>query len=360
MAYTIQIEKTKKSRLGEIELDKAPFGRVFTDHMFLADYSNGAWHDFRVVPTQELSFHPANMTLHYGQAIFEGMKAFKDHLGHPVLFRPEKNAERLNFSARRMSMAELPVELFLEGLEALIELDADWIPQGPDSSLYIRPFMIANDSFIGVAASESYRFIILLLPVGPYYTTPVNLWVERNFVRAAVGGTGEAKAAGNYAASLYPAKMARQKGYDQILWLDANEHRWIEESGTMNVFFVIDDLVVTPALGGSILRGITRDSCITLLKDHGIEVQERPISIDEIQEAYRQGILREAFGVGTAVVVIPFKSIADGDTDMVLDPASYRIAPMLRNEINGIRKGLLPDKHHWVRRVGQQQAILAH
>ncbi len=355
MSYNIRIEKTKKSRLPEVDLNNVAFGKVFTDHMFVADYVGGMWTDLRIVPVSEMSLHPANLTLHYGQAIFEGMKATKDLSGEPVLFRPEKNAERLNFSARRMCMAELPETLFLEALDKLVELDAAWIPSGEDSSLYIRPYMFAMDSFIGVSPSESYRFIILLLPVGPYYSNPVSLWAEKQYVRAAKGGIGEAKAAGNYGGSLYPAKLAKQKGFDQILWLDALEHKWIEESGTMNVFFVIDELVVTPSFAGSFLHGITRDSCIQILKDKGIEVQERPISIDELFVAHEKGILREGFGVGTAVVVIPFKSINDGDRKIELNPSQFQIAPMLKSTINAIKSGALPDRHSWVKKVGQGQ-----
>ncbi|MBK9928976.1 MAG: branched-chain amino acid aminotransferase [Saprospiraceae bacterium] len=360
MTYPIKIEKTKNSRLPEVDLERVPFGKVFTDHMFVVDYVNGKWINAEIKPTQALPMHPANLTLHYGQAIFEGMKATKDINGQPVLFRPELNARRLNFSARRMCMAELPEALFLEALNTLIDLDSDWIPQGEEGALYIRPYMYALDSFIGVSPSESYRFVIMLLPVGPYYSTPVKLWVERVFARAVKGGTGEAKAAGNYAASLYPAKLARQKGYDQLLWTDAIHHKWIEESGTMNVFFVIDELVVTPSLEGSILQGITRDSVITLLRDKGYEVQERPVSIDELILAYQKGILKEGFGVGTAVVVIPFQSITDGDLTMELHPESFQIAPMLKAEINGIKKGLLPDKHDWVKRVQADEAVAAH
>ncbi len=359
MSYSIKIEKTKKSRLSETDLEKVPFGKVFTDHMFVVDYVDHEWVNATIMPTQALPMHPANLTLHYGQTIFEGMKATKDINGQPVLFRPEMNAQRLNFSARRMCMAELPEELFLEALNQLVAMDAGWIPDGEEGALYIRPYMYAQDSFIGVAASESYRFVILLLPVGPYYSSPVNLWVEREFVRAAHGGTGEAKAGGNYGGSLTPAKLAKQKGYDQLLWTDAIEHKWIEESGTMNVFFVFDKLVVTPALSGSILRGITRESCITILTDKGYEVQERAICIDEIFEAYEKGILKEAFGVGTAVVVIPIQSITDGTQKIALDPGSFQIAPMLKAEINGIKKGLLPDRHEWVKRVHTVESVEA-
>lgn len=348
MAYSIKIEKTKNSRLAQTDLEQVVFGRTFTDHMFVADYVNGEWTNLEIKPVSEMSIHPANLTLHYGQAIFEGMKATKDMDGAPVLFRPELNARRLNFSARRMCMAEIPEALFLEALTTLIDLDSNWIPRNDEGSLYIRPFMFAMDSFIGVAPSESYRFVVFLMPVGPYYTHPVSLWVERKHVRAVKGGTGEAKASGNYAGSLYPAKLAKQRGFDQVLWTDAFEHKWIEESGTMNVFFVIDDLVVTPSLDGSILQGITRESAITLLKEKGFQVQERPVSIDELQEANDKGLLREAFGVGTAVVVIPFKSITDEDKTILFQPEKFKIAALLKAELNGIKKGTIPDRHNWM------------
>lgn len=359
MAYSIKIEKTKHSRIDQVDLDKVVFGRTFTDHMFVADYIDGQWTNLEIKPVTSFPMHPANLTLHYGQAIFEGMKATKDLNGEPVLFRPEKNAQRLNYSARRMSMAELPEDLFLQALHTLIDLDSNWIPQNEEGALYIRPYMFAMDSFIGVAASETYRFIIFLMPVGPYYSNPVSLWVERKFARAVKGGTGDAKAAGNYAGSLYPAKLAKQQGYDQVLWTDAIEHKWIEESGTMNVFFVIDELVVTPSLDGSILHGITRDSAITLLRDKGYQVQERPVSIDELQLAYDQGILKEAFGVGTAVVVIPFKSITDGDKTMSLHPEKFAIASQLKAELTGIKKGIVPDRHGWMQQVKSSEPVVA-
>lgn len=357
MSYNIRIDKTKRSRLSEVDIAHAPFGRVFTDHMFVVDYIHGQWVDARVIPVQELPMHPANLSLHYGQTIFEGMKAFKDRDGQPVLFRPEMNARRMNFSARRMCMAEIPEELFLQALETLIGVDADWIPEGEEASLYIRPYMYAMDSFIGVAASESYRFIILLMPAGPYFSKPVNLWVERQHIRAAVGGTGEAKAGGNYGGSLTPALHAKQKGYDQILWLDSKEHKYVEESGTMNAFFVINNVAITPNLSGSILQGITRESCITILKDKGYEVQERPISIDEIFNAYDNGLLQEAFGVGTAVVVIPFQSLTDGDKKINLHPENFEIAHMLKSEIVGIRSGTIPDKFHWIKKIEIDEAV---
>jgi len=359
MAYPIKIEKTKNSRLDQIDLEHVVFGRTFTDHMFVADFVNGQWTNLEIKPVNEMLMHPANLTLHYGQAIFEGMKATKDQDGAPVLFRPELNARRLNYSARRMCMAELPEALFLEALDALIELDSNWIPQNDEGALYIRPYMFAMDSFIGVAPSETYRFVVFLMPVGPYYSNPVNLWVERKYVRAVKGGTGDAKSSGNYAGSLYPAKLARQRGFDQVLWTDAIEHKWIEESGTMNVFFVIGELVVTPSLDGSILHGITRESAITILRDKGYQVEERPVSIDELKQAHKEGILKEAFGVGTAVVVIPFKSITDEDQTIDFDTEKFKIATLLKAELIGIKKGTIPDRHGWVYHIRSMEPVTA-
>ncbi len=359
MAYSIKIEKTKNSRLDQIDLEHVVFGRTFTDHMFVADYVDGQWTNLEIKPVGEMPLHPANLTLHYGQAIFEGMKATKDADGSPVLFRPELNARRMNFSARRMCMAEIPETLFLEALTTLIDLDSNWIPQNEEGALYIRPYMFAMDSFIGVAPSETYRFVVFLMPVGPYYSSPVKLWVERTYARAVKGGTGEAKACGNYAGSLYPAKLARLKGFDQVLWTDAFEHKWIEESGTMNVFFVIGETVVTPSLDGSILHGITRESAITILKEKGYQVEERPISIDELHQAAEKGMLKEAFGVGTAVVVIPFKSITDGDKTILFQPEKFKVASLIKSELTGMKKGIVPDRHGWIYPIKSLEPVTA-
>ncbi len=359
MAYSIKIEKTKNSRLDQIDLEHVVFGHTFTDHMFVADYLDGQWTNFEIKPVSEMLIHPANLTLHYGQAIFEGMKATKDLDGAPVLFRPELNARRMNFSARRMCMAEIPEDLFLEALTTLIDLDSNWIPQNEEGALYIRPYMFAMDSFIGVAASETYRFVVFLMPVGPYYSNPIKLWVERKYARAVKGGTGEAKACGNYAGSLYPAKLARQKGFDQLLWTDALEHKWVEESGTMNVFFVIGDSVVTPSLDGSILHGITRESAITILKEKGYKVEERPVSIDELLQAHEKGILTEAFGVGTAVVVIPFKSITDENKTLNFQPETFKISSLIKAELTGLKKGTIPDRHGWIYPIKNLEPVSA-
>lgn len=356
MKYNIRITKTKQSRLNEVDFDNIPFGRVFSDHMFVADYENGSWTDLRIVPFAPFSMHPASMVLHYGQSIFEGMKASKNVDDQPMFFRPEMHARRLNASAERMCMPELPEDLFLEALHALVGVDQDWIPPQEGSALYIRPFMFATDEFIGVRPSATYRFIIFTGPVGPYYSKPVRLIAEQKYVRAVAGGTGEAKTSGNYAASLLPAKIAQEKGFDQVMWMDERDFKYVQEVGTMNIFFVVDGKVVTPATDGAILKGITRDSIITLLRDKGYEVVEKPVHIDEIVAAYDRGSLQEVFGAGTAAVVSHVSEVAVGDRVLVLPPVEDRkIGPMIKDEIDGLRSGRVEDTRGWVQEVKSLQ-----
>ncbi|MEM9985114.1 MAG: branched-chain amino acid aminotransferase, partial [Bacteroidota bacterium] len=301
----ISVTQSQKSRLGEIDMNNIPFGRVFSDHMLTIRYREGKWQQAEIKPYGPLPFAPSSSVFNYGQAIFEGMKATRGVAGNVLLFRPEDNLRRLNQSAIRMSMPELPLETFMDGLKTLINLDRNWAPQPEQGSLYIRPLMFATDEYIGVKASDNYLFSIFTCPVGPYYTKPVSLLASTEFVRAAIGGTGAAKFAGNYAAALYPDQLAKNRGYQNVMWLDAKEHTYIEECGTMNVFFVMDDVVVTPSLSGTILPGITRRSVIQLLKEKGERVEERRVSIYEIQAASREGRLQEAFGVGTAATISP-------------------------------------------------------
>lgn len=349
MKQRIEITKTQQTRLDEVDFNNIPFGRVFSDHMFVAEYREGLWHDFRIVPFGNFSVHPAMMALHYGQAIFEGMKASKSKDGAPWLFRPEMHAKRINNSAARMMMPAFPEDVFVEALHALIALDAAWIPPQEGSALYIRPYMFATDEFIGVKPSETYKFIIFTGPVGPYYPKPVKLLVEQEFIRAVPGGTGEAKAAGNYAGSLLPAYYAQQKGYDQVMWMGGPDMKQIQEVGTMNIFFVIDGKVVTPATDGAILKGITRDSFLRILKEKGIPVEERYLSIDEVWEAHQAGKLDEVFGSGTAAVVSHVSEIKYGDHIMSLPPVENRkIGPMLKDYIDGLRSGRYPDTHNWI------------
>ena len=301
--------------------------------------------------------HPANLTLHYGQSIFEGMKASKNEEGIPLLFRPEKHAERMNASAKRMCMPTIDPELFVEAVRQLVHLEKDWIPGSKGSALYIRPFMFATDEFLGVAPSETYKFIILTLPVAPYYSSPVKLYASTQYIRAAEGGVGEAKTAGNYAASLLASKEAREKGFDQVLWLDGREFKYVQEVGTMNIFFVIGDTVITPPTEGTILKGITRDSFLKILEDRGYKVEIRPISMDEVLEAYKEGNLKEVFGSGTAAVAVDVMRIGYLDQTIDLEPGADSLAQMLKNEINGIRSGQIEDRYGWVQPVFEVESV---
>ena len=350
MKFNIRITKTQNSRLSEIDFNNIPFGRVFSDHMFVVDYNEGEWKNPKIVPFGHFSIHPAAMALHYGQAIFEGMKASKSIDGTPLFLRPEMHAHRINASARRMCMPEIPEDLFVEALHALVALDSAWIPPQEGSALYIRPYMFANDEFIGVKPSQNYKFIIFTGPVGPYYPKPVSLIAEEEYVRCAVrGGTGDAKVAGNYAASLLPARKANEKGYDQVMWLDSDEFKYVQEVGTMNIFFVIDGEVVTPELNGGILPGITRDSIITILRDKGYTVTERAISVDELIEAHDAGKLQEVFGTGTAAVVAHVSNMSVRGRDLELPAMEDRkVGALAKREIDGLRAGTIADTHNWI------------
>ena len=346
--HNFPVTKVAKSRLEGIDFDNLPFGKTFSDHMFVADYKDGQWTDMGIVPVADLSIHPGNCTLHYGQSIFEGMKAFKNKHGEAVMFRPEMNARRLNASARRMCMAEIPEDIFMDALHKLVDLESGWIPSKTGSSLYLRPFMFGTDEYIGVHSSACYKFIIMALPVGPYYSKPVSLKVEDTYLRAAPGGVVEAKTAGNYAASLYPAQLAKKEGYDNVMWMDGKEFKYVQEVGTMNIFFVIGDTVITPSLNGAILHGITRDSMITYLKDQGYKVEERNVSIDEIVAADKAGTLREVFGTGTAAVVSYVNKMAYGDHIIELNPDDYKISPEFKNYLVGLRSGDIEDTRGWI------------
>ncbi|MEZ4918274.1 MAG: branched-chain amino acid aminotransferase [Saprospiraceae bacterium] len=350
MKYPISVTRTANSRLSEVDFDNIPFGRVMSDHMFVVDYDGSSWQNARIVPYQKMELSPSNLALHYGQSIFEGMKASKSN-GEPVLFRAPMHARRLNLSAERMCMPELPEDLFLKGLEMLIDLDRDWIPETPGHALYIRPFMFATDELFGVQPSQTYRFIIFTGPVGPYYPKPVKLWVEEVYTRAAQGGVGEVKCAGNYGASLLPAMRAKKNGYDQVMWMDATEKKYVQEVGTMNLFFVIDNKIVTPTTTGTILRGITRDSFLTLLKDWGYTVEDRLLSIAEITDAYWRGTLQECFGAGTAAVVSHVSDITWRDRVLELPPvdeANRPVGTRLKKYMDSVRSGLIEDKYGWM------------
>lgn len=353
MKYAIPIQKTAKSKLAEIDFDNLAFGKTFTDHMFIAKYKDGEWQDYKIIPTQALQLHPSVTALHYGQAIFEGMKAQRADDGTPLLFRPEDNARRLNNSAYRMAMPDIPVDLFMSGLDELIKLDSEWIPRGEGQSLYIRPFMFASDEYVGIKPSDEYIFCIIASPVGAYYATPVKVYVSEEYTRAFPGGTGFAKVAGNYGAALYPAKQIQKKGYHQVLWLDGLEKKYFQEIGTMNVFFNLGDRLLTPSLEeGTILAGITRNSVITLAKESGMEVEERRITTDEIFHAIESGKLVEAFGSGTAATISHISDIGYRDKNYELpaitdDFFSIRVKKML----DDIKKGKVEDKHNWIHRI---------
>ena len=343
----ITISKTKDSKLSELDFNNIPLGKTFTDHMFICDYENGEWKNPRIEPLHYMPTHPATMALHYGQAIFEGMKATVNHDGTPLLFRPVKNATRLNFSARRMGMPELPIDIFANGLKELIKIDRDWIPPQKGSALYLRPFMYADEHFIGMRAATTYKFIIICSPAGPYFSNRIRLYAEKKYIRAADGGTGEAKAAGNYAAAILPTENAKRKGYDQVLWLDAFEHKYIEEVGTMNIFFKINGEFVTPLRDGSILDGVTRMSIIDLLRDKGYKVTERRISIEEINEASKSGTLEEAFGTGTAVGIAYIQEIGTEDGIIHVSDESP-IAEAVNDTLNKIKVGEQEDPFNWM------------
>jgi len=351
-AMDIQVTKTGKSRLNEVSLENLPFGKHFTDHMLEVDYVDGEWKQVQIRPFQSLSLSPALSAIHYGQSIFEGIKAYKDREGNPFIFRPYDNFRRFNISAERMMMPSVPEDIFVEGMRRLVELDKDWIPMKNDHSLYIRPFMFASDDTIGVKASDTYKFMIILSPTGPYYSAPMRIYVEEKFTRAARGGVGYAKAAGNYGGSMLATAIARKNGYDQVLWTDAFEHKYIQEIGTMNVFFIIGNNVITPDLeAGTILEGVTRDSAIEVLKEMGYTVEERPISIDEVIRAHKAGELKELFGTGTAATVSMIQELRYEDYTMKFDVATWKAVPTLKKILTDIREGRREDTRGWMFRV---------
>lgn len=345
----IKITKSTNSRAHELHKDDIVFGKEYSDHMLICDYDDGKWGEPQIVPFQNISVSPSISAIHYGQSIFEGVKAYRVGEKGSAIFRPDKNYERLNKSAYRMGMPEVPQEIFLDGMRQLIELDDKWIPNEDGTSLYIRPFLFATDDFLGVRSSNSYRFMIITSPAGPYYSKPVSIYVQKQFVRAVKGGIGFTKAAGNYGASMLPTAEVKKKGYDQILWTDAFEHKYVQEIGTMNVFFIVDGVALTPDLNqGTILAGVTRDSVIHLLKENGITVEERPISITELVDAYKAGKLEEAFGTGTAASMSFIQDLTYEDEKMVLQPAAdFKIANLIKKQLDDIRYGRVADKHNW-------------
>ena len=352
MATTIPVTRTTSPKTKPRD-EELGFGRYFTDHMFLMDATaDQGWHNPRVVPYAPLTLEPSAAVLHYSQEIFEGLKAYRSPRNTVLLFRPDKNAARLNHSCERMCMPKMEEHLFLSAIKSVVSTDRDWVPQAPGTSLYIRPAMIATEPFLGVRPSQSYLFFIILSPVGAYYAegfNPVKILVEDHYVRAVRGGTGDAKTGGNYAASLAAAEKAHHQGYTQVLWLDGVERKYIEEVGSMNIAFVIDNELVTPSLNGSTLAGITRDTVLQLARDWGIRVAERQISIDEVFTASKNGRLSEVFGMGTAAVISPVSELAyKGEKLAIGDGKVGPLAQRLFDDISAVQRGLKPDPHRWI------------
>jgi len=347
----IRIERTSRPK-DKPDWNDLSFGRYYTDHMFIADYAEGSgWHDLRVVPYAPLSLDPAAMVFHYAIEVFEGMKAYAANDGRILLFRPLENARRLNSSGARFCMPAFPENDFLEALKALVRLEQDWVPREPDTSLYLRPFMIATEPHLGVRVSKSFQMLIIASPVGAYYPeglNPVKIYLEDEYVRAVRGGTGFTKCGGNYAASLAAQEKAHKLGFTQVLWLDGVEKKYIEEVGTMNVMFQIGDEVITPELNGSILPGVTRSSVVDLLRSWNVPISERRVSIEELHSAARSGALRESFGTGTAAVISPIGSLSiNGELLRVADGGIGPLSRKLYDTLTGIQWGSLPDPFGW-------------
>ena len=348
----LTINEVAQTRINEIDFDNIQFAKVYSDHMFVADYKDGIWKDFRISPYDFIRMTPANATLHYGQSIFEGLKAYRGPDGNTLIFRPLDNFKRMNLSAERMCIPTISEEMFMGGLTELLRLDKQWVPDRPGTSLYIRPFIFATDEYIGVKPASNFKFMIITCPVGAYYSTPVKVKIETKFTRAGQGGTGFAKTSGNYARSLYPAKKAQEQGYHQLIWTDGRDHSFIEEAGTMNVMFIVGDTLITPELSDSILAGVTRNSVLTLARDWGMKVEERRVTVKEIIDAARSGDLKEAFGAGTAATIAHIELIGYEGEDFKLPPIEDReYSNKFLNALNEIRYGKGEDKFNWVYRV---------
>ena len=344
----ISIRKIKLSGINEVDFDRLEFGKYIADHMLICDYANGNWKQPQIVPYANLSISPSALALHYGQTVFEGMKAFRMDDDRINIFRVEKHYDRFVKSLQRMCMAVVPKEIFMDGLMQLIALDKAWVPTKAGHALYLRPFVFASEARFGVKVSEEYRFVIFTGPVPSLYADPIKVKVETHYIRAARGGTGFAKCGGNYGASFLPTQNARLAGYDQVLWTDAKENKFIEESGMMNVMFVINDVLVTAPLSDSILDGVTRDSLLTLAKTLGYKTDERPIAVAELEQAFKAGTITEAFGAGTAAVVAPIKTININGIDFMLPKYDEnKLLFKLKNKLEQIRLGIDADEHGW-------------
>ena len=351
MNFEISIEKVKNSRIAEFDTENIGFGKIFTDHMFVSDWDGTQWTNHRIVPYGPFQLSPATSAIHYGQSIFEGMKAFASSKNNHdiILFRPEENAKRFNRSAKRMAMPEIPQELFLKSLTTLLEIDRNWVPRSEGGSLYIRPFMFATDDFIGVKPSMKYTYAVFCCPVGPYYNKPLRVKVEEEFSRAAPGGVGFTKCAGNYAASMYPTALAQSEGYDQVLWTDPVTHTMVEETGTTNFFAVFGQTIVTPELTDTLLAGTTRESVILTLRELGYTVEERKLSVQEIKDRLKAGELSELFITGTAATLINLDGFGHhGEYYSVITQGNQEVSNNVKNYLDQIKVESQPDKHGWI------------
>jgi branched-chain amino acid aminotransferase len=350
-AFTVH--KAAKSKIQSVDWDNLPFGKIFTDHMFVMEYANGAWQQGEILPFGPIDMHPAMSAIHYGQSIFEGMKAYRNQANEVVLFRPELNAQRFAESAARMCMPAVPEDLFISAVKQLVQMDQAWVTNKPGYALYIRPFMFATDEFVGIKPSDTYKFVIINSPVGAYYAEPVRVKIEEHYTRAAIGGVGRAKAAGNYGASLYPAKLAQQEGFHQLVWTDAKTHSFIEESGTMNIMFVMNNTLITPSEDAdTILRGTTKRTVIEVAKQMGIPVEERTVSVEEIITAAKNNTLQEVFGAGTAATIAQIALIGYRDEKIELPALETRqISNRIKDFLDAVKSGEQPDTNHWVLKV---------
>ena len=344
----MEIELNKETKINQIDFKNLSFGEIFSDHMFICEYLDGEWIDPKITPYKPISLDPSVSALHYGQSVFEGMKAYKDNNGKVWLFRPKENWERLNKSCKRMKIPEIPEEYFINGLKKLISIDSNWVQPGQGNSLYIRPFVFASQATVQASPSNEYKFIIICSPAKSYYNSPqFNVLIAEEFSRAADGGVGYAKAAGNYGGSFYPTSIAQEKGYHQIIWTDANEHKYIEEAGTMNVFVRIGDTLITAPINDRILDGITRKSVIQIAKNLGIKIEVRPISTDELVDASKNGSLKEIFGAGTAVVIIPITGFGYKNLDYKIESIENSYAEKLKKIITDIQYNISDDPYNW-------------
>ncbi len=345
MEHTISITEQAERKVTDTK--SIPFGKIPTEHMFIAEYKNGEWQNAQIVPFHDLTLSPLALCLHYGQTVFEGMKAFVMADGKINIFRIDKHHDRFSKSLHRMCMPHVPKKLFTNAIHQLVQLDAEWVPKDEDGSLYIRPFMIATEDRIGVKVADEYLFMVVASPAYQYYTKPLKVKVETTYVRAAAGGTGAAKCGGNYGGAFYPTQQARDAGYDQVLWTDSIHHEFIEESGTMNAMFYFDNILVTPQISGTILDGVTRDTLLTIAREKGIVIEERHISYHELVRAFNEGKRIEAFGAGTAAVVAPIETIAIGHKEYTCYTGPDAIMYQLQKALLDIRKGAAPDTHGW-------------